>query len=87
LSRLLPDLSNKGEGPTSETLESIFAKFAKLRQLRTAALVKGARAQGEDRVVDGGPEACAERDERLQKRWEDTAAVEAKYDYLLKEPF
>jgi len=84
LSRLLPDLSNEGEWPTSETLKSIFAKFAKLRQPRTAALVKGAHAQG---VVDGGPEACAERDERLRKRWEDAAAVEAKYDYLLKEPF
>jgi len=58
-----------------------------MRQPRTAALVKGARAQGEDRVVDGGPKACEERNERLRCKWEDEAAVEDRYDYLLREPF
>ena len=58
-----------------------------MRQPRTAALVKGARAQGERRVVTGGPAACEERDEILREQWKDEAALEAKFDSLLMEPF
>jgi hypothetical protein len=50
-------------------------------------LVRGARAQGENRVVDGGAEACLERDHRLRKNWQDEKAVEAKYDALFREPY
>jgi hypothetical protein len=49
--------------------------------------VKGARVQGDRRVVDGGPAACVERDEILRQGWKDAEAVEAKYDYIFKEPF
>lgn len=88
LARLLPDFESSNEDTlTSQALKEIFGTFAKLRQPRTAALVKGARSQGENRVVDGGREACAERDERLRKGWADEEAVLKKYDMLLKEPF
>jgi len=88
LSRLLPDFdADEMKAFPPRILTEIFTTFANLRQARTSALVKGARAQGESRVIDGGTEACAERDERLRKGWEDEAAVEAKYDALFKEPF
>lgn len=83
---MLPDFDNQKE-ITSNQLAKIFAEFAALRQPKTAELVRGARKQGEDRVVSGGPKKCEERDERMRRRWDDKAAVEARYDYLLKEPF
>ena len=88
MSQLLPDLESRNEATmSSEELKSTFGKFAKMRQPRTAALVKAARAQGENRVVDGGLDACAARDERLRKAWEDKARVESMLDGLLKEPY
>jgi salicylate hydroxylase len=88
LARLLPNIESGSEDIlTSEALNAVFSAFARLRQPRTAALVKGARAQGENRVVDGGPEACAARDERLREGWVDEEALERKNDMLLKEPF
>lgn len=68
-------------------LTKIFHDFATKRQPRTAFLVKGARSQGERRVVDGGLQACEERDEILRKGWEDEAGVAKKFDYLFREPF
>ncbi|KAE8454589.1 hypothetical protein EG329_000212 [Mollisiaceae sp. DMI_Dod_QoI] len=70
----------------AETLKNVFTEFATTRQPCTAALVKGARAHGERRVVDG-QEACRARDEVLRKGWEDEAGVAAKWESLLKEPF
>jgi len=88
LSTLLPTYDAQASGKLSqEELTLIFHTFASKRQPRTAELVKGARIQGDRRVVDGGPAACEERDEILKKTWEDTAAAEAKYDFLLREPF
>ena len=72
---------------SSGNLSEIFGAFANLRQPRTAALVKGARAQGENRVIDGGEKACLERDEMLRKSWEDEGAVKAKYHALFREPY
>ena len=86
MARLLPQFQ-KDETMSSEKLSEIFSTFANLRQPRTAALVKGARTQGESRVIDGGEEACLKRDERLRKGWEDKSSVEAKYNGLFREPF
>lgn len=58
-----------------------------MRQPRTAALVKGARAQGELRVVDGDSVARQDRDDLLKRSWANQAAIEAKYDSLLREPY
>ena len=74
LDRLLPHFS-EDEILSTEKLTEIFNAFANLRQPRTAALVKGARAQGEYRVVDGGAEACLARDQKLRKNWQDGKAV------------
>jgi salicylate hydroxylase len=82
----LPHL-DKDQGISSEKQSEIFRTFANLRQPRTAALVKGARAQGESRVIDGGVEACLKWDDRLRQGWEDDKVVEAKYDALFREPY
>ena len=88
MSRLLPDVDKARPQPIStQDLTEVFRTLAEMRQPRTAALVKGARIQGERRVVIGGPEACEERDEILREQWKDEAAFEAMYDSLLREPF
>ena len=88
LSRLLPDVNEARPLPIStQDLTAVFRTFAEMRQPRTAALVKGARAQGERRVVIGGPKACEERDEILRAQWKDETALETKLDALLREPF
>lgn len=86
MDRLLPEF-NKDQTPPSDKLFDIFETFARLRQPRTATLVKGARAKGESRVIDGGLEACLVRDETLRKGWEDERVVETKYDALFREPY
>lgn len=95
LSTTLPDLDPNQE---HEQFQSNFAKFerslteifrnlAEKRQPRTAALVKGARAQGQQRVITTGPEDCQRRDERIKVAWTDTDAVRQKYEGLLSQPF
>ena len=85
---MLPDYDRSSPRPVStQALTAVFRTFAEKRQPRTAALVKGARVQGERRVVDAGPVACEERDEILRQQWNDEAVTEAKYDELLREPF
>jgi salicylate hydroxylase len=85
LSQLLPDVS-EGKGPEREELMAAFKAFAEKRQPRTKELVKGARLQGEMRVVGGGEEG-RKRDELLKEGWRNEEAVRAKYDGLLKGPF
>ncbi|KUJ09375.1 FAD/NAD(P)-binding domain-containing protein [Mollisia scopiformis] len=83
LARLLPDGEVEME---RKTLKEMFLEFSGLRQPRTAALVRGARAQGERRVVSG-TEECRRRDEALRRGWMDELAVEEKWESLLREPF
>jgi salicylate hydroxylase len=83
---MLPDFDGESRIELVE-LARIFSNFAALRQPRTAELVRGARKHGEDRVVDGGPELCEQRDERLRLKWVDKEAVNDRYDFLLREPF
>ncbi|KFY80935.1 hypothetical protein V499_00268 [Pseudogymnoascus sp. VKM F-103] len=88
LSQMLPTFDHESDADISvEDLQRVFNQFSTLRQPRTAALVKGARAQGSMRVISGGIAACEERDKVLSKGWEDEAAVEVKYDSLFKETF
>lgn len=88
LANLLPDVSdsNEGEDLSTESLKEVFLEVAGKRQPRTSALVQGARAQGERRVVDG-EEQCGVRDEGLKRGWEDKVGVEKRFDSLWKEPF
>ena len=72
---------------SNQTLIKAFRTFAEKRQLRTAALVKGARTQGQRRIVTGGPIELQSRDEAIRNGWRDLEAVEQRYDELCREPF
>lgn len=88
LSQLLPNISIDDEIKISTSdLQIIFETFARKRQPRTAALVKGARIQGDIRVCDRSEEYCKKRDDLIRNRWMNIAAVEANFDELYKEPF
>jgi len=82
-----PDYSASLSTLSTSSLASIFQAYAEKRQPRTAALVKGARAQGQQRVVTTGPEDCQARDEGVRAAWADKDAVRAKYESLLSGPF
>ncbi|RFU76845.1 hypothetical protein TARUN_5431 [Trichoderma arundinaceum] len=94
LSTALPNLSPDSEDYSKNlevlgnTLsETIFHPFAEKRQPRTSILVKGARALGERRVAVG-PEKGSERDQAIAQSYEgDAAAVVAKFEGLLSQPF
>lgn len=85
LCRLLPDV-HKGVEVERTVLKGVFESFASIRQPRTAALVVGARKQGEERVVCGVVQG-RERDQRVRVALGDTRAVKEGLDGLLKEPF
>lgn len=88
MAQLLPDFDNAFSAPMStQALMRVFAVFANKRQPRTAALVKGARVEGGRRVVVGGSVACKERDDLVRRRWIDEAALDSRFDPILKEPF
>lgn len=95
LSRALPELDPEQDDASygsklfdlNNSLPNVFETYAEKRQPRTAALVKGARAQGQQRVVTTGSEDCRERNERVKAAWADTNAIRQKYDTLLREPF
>ncbi|KAJ5613834.1 FAD/NAD(P)-binding domain-containing protein [Penicillium herquei] len=86
LSRLLPEFDDDSEG-NLEGIFHIFEEFARLRQPRTSALVKGARKKGEERVVTGGPELCRARDAQLIVSLGDVEEVQRGNDQLFGEPF
>jgi salicylate hydroxylase len=85
LASLLPDVAGDGR-LEAEELRGIFGKFAGVRQPRTRELVRGARMQGERRVVGGG-EVGRLRDEVLRKGWRDEEALRAKWNDLFSGPF
>lgn len=91
LNEALPDVSSDNNQSIQEDLKArlpeIFQAYAEKRQPRTSALVKGARTQGQLRVVTDGPEACKLRNEKVAAAWKDLTAVAAKYDGLCREPF
>lgn len=76
LSRLLPMGGDAGE----DALVSAFKQYAELRQPRTAALVKGARAKGKMRVSGGAD--LESRNTAVKVSWEDEKALQAGYDAL-----
>ena len=86
LTRLLPRMDENSEDQCLD-LSRIFEEFARLRQPRTSALVKGARKMGEQRVVVGGPDLCRQRDVQIAAVLGDIEAVQKKNDELYLEPF
>ncbi|KAG2150428.1 hypothetical protein DEU56DRAFT_728804 [Suillus clintonianus] len=71
--------------PSTELLSQVFTDYQDLRLPRTSELVRGARKQGEARVVEG-IDACRARDETIRAGPNDDAARMASYE-LLSGPF
>ncbi|KAG5927417.1 hypothetical protein E4U42_002289 [Claviceps africana] len=65
---------------------TIFRPFAEKRQPRTAHLVRGARLQGDQRVV-AGQESCRVRDGLIVDKFADSQQLADRFDELLREPF
>jgi len=86
LVRLLVKHNPKASAPSTELLSTIFSEYEGVRIPRTAELVKGARRQGEVRVVDG-VDACLARNEIVRKNWEDDEKVLDLSEYVLSGPF
>ena len=71
--------------------QTIFSEFESLRIARTSELVKGARQQGELRVVSG-VEACKKRNEVIVEMYSSFAAggsegLVAQFKHLVEHPF
>ncbi|KAJ7676503.1 hypothetical protein DFH06DRAFT_1466010 [Mycena polygramma] len=69
LEHTLPDAE-----PSAEALSTVFLAFEGLRMERTATLVKGARKEGEMRVVEGVEQARA-RNDAIRAGWADKIAA------------
>ncbi|KAA1472787.1 FAD/NAD-P-binding domain-containing protein [Dentipellis sp. KUC8613] len=65
LASLLQEYNSDASPPSTKTLEHIFTKFEIVRIPRCAALVAGARQQGERRVVHG-VQACLKRNQEVR---------------------
>jgi len=83
--RLLKKYNPSAVQPSTELLSQVFTDYQDLRLPRTAELVRGARRQGETRVVEG-IDACKARDEAIRAGIDDEAAKRAFYE-LLSGPF
>ncbi|KAH9832255.1 uncharacterized protein C8Q71DRAFT_778149 [Rhodofomes roseus] len=70
LVRLLGKHNPSAAPPSPELLNAVFSEYEQLRFARTSELVKGARKQGDLRVLQG-EEACRARNESLKAMWAD----------------
>ena len=91
LTRLLLAHNPSGAPPSTALLQTIFSEFESLRIARTSELVKGARQQGELRVVSG-VEACKKRNEVIVEMYSSFAAggsegLVAQFKHLVEHPF
>lgn len=75
LVRLLTKHNPSAAAPSTELLETIFSEYEQLRIARTSELVKGARKQGEVRVVSG-EEKCKARNEAVKAVYADEKFME-----------
>lgn len=83
--RLLGKHNPSADQLSTECLLRVFTDYQDLRLLRTSELVRGARRQGEIRVVEG-VDACRARDEAIRAGLNNDAARRA-HDELLSGPF
>lgn len=65
------------ESPTTTLLETIFSELDTERISKTTALVKGARAMGDTRVVEG-VQACIQRNNAYREMAKDPQGVRKK---------
>ncbi|KAI0688032.1 hypothetical protein BC835DRAFT_1408199 [Cytidiella melzeri] len=74
LADLLEKHNPSSAPPSTETLETVFTEMEAERIPRSSALVKGARRQGEARVVSG-VDACLKRNQQFREIWKDEESV------------
>jgi len=86
LVRVLVKYNPSAENPSTATLEQAFSEYEAIRLPRSAGLVKGARQQGQIRVVHG-MEAAIKRNEFVRNMWKDDSKVVATYSELFNHPF
>lgn len=72
--------------PSNETLTAVFEAYTAKRLVRTSALVKGARVQGELRLVHG-VDACVARNNKVRAIWHDSGAMIKGYAAVWKGSF
>jgi salicylate hydroxylase len=84
LSELLSVMDADADEPSPQALAEAFRSFAQQRQPRTTALVRQARAQGEQRVVTGQVD-LEQRDENIRRLWSDKTQLRRTFDDLFKE--
>ncbi|KAI0064091.1 FAD/NAD(P)-binding domain-containing protein [Artomyces pyxidatus] len=78
----LLDQRNADRGPLDvAALSGIFAEYERERIPRSSALVKGARAQGEGRSMEG-VEACKQRNAKLREMMKDDESFAKAYAHL-----
>ncbi|KAG1838535.1 hypothetical protein DFJ58DRAFT_813989 [Suillus subalutaceus] len=77
--RLLRKHNPSADQLSTELLLRVFTDYQDLRLLRTSELVRGARQQGELRVVEG-LDACRARDEAIRKVSDNDAARKARHE-------
>ncbi|KAF8318801.1 FAD/NAD(P)-binding domain-containing protein [Clavulina sp. PMI_390] len=85
LVRLL-NLHTSPPHPSNATLKTVFEEYTTKRLARTSALTKGARAQGELRLVHGA-EACVARNQRFRSLWGDKGPMIKGYVEVWKGTF
>ncbi|KAG1753021.1 hypothetical protein EDB19DRAFT_981046 [Suillus lakei] len=83
--RLLKKYNPSAGQPSTELLSQVFTDYQDLRLPRTSELVRGARQQGEARVIEG-TDACRARNETIRAGTNNDAARMANYE-LLSGPF
>lgn len=72
--------------PSTEILTKVFEAYTNERLARTSALVHGARAQGEIRLVHGS-EACIARNNKVRAIWHDQGVMVQGYAAVWKGSF
>jgi salicylate hydroxylase len=72
--------------PSNETLAKAFEAYTNKRLARTSALVRGARVQGEIRLVHG-VDACIARNNKVRAIWQDQGAMVQGYAAVWKGSF
>ncbi|KAI0093159.1 hypothetical protein BDY19DRAFT_982954 [Irpex rosettiformis] len=83
LTELLDKYNPSTASPSTSTLEALFTEFETARIPRSSAMVKGARALGESRVVQG-VDACIERNNKVRIQWSDADAVARAREAMFK---
>jgi len=84
--RLLTQQNSSAGSPSTEVLSTIFGELEETRIVRTAELVRKARIQGDNRVLQGVP-GCKARNNAIRGMFQDEKAVVEDVKDLYSQPF